>query len=178
MNDQAGLVQRVMAYRAAKASHEQATAKVANVQADLARQDALVELLGPKGILATALQAALGDFLAAVNGALAAFGFSLDIQVEPWQVLVRKGDAAPVRFALLSAGEQLWTALAFQLALAIVSGLKLVVVDAAEAVVGQHRAILTELVMAAPDVQVIVAMARGANEPAPDIPGLQVLRLA
>lgn len=147
------------------------------VVTDLTEAERVVALLGPKGAPATALQNALADFTDLINLALAGFGFRLQIQVEPFLVSVQSQTAGWRPFEMLSAGEQLWTGLAFQLALAVVSGLQFCALDAAEAVVGQNRAVLTGLVLQAPVGQVVVAMAKGAAEDSPVIDGLTVIRL-
>lgn len=170
-------VDAVTAYQWGKAAHQKAVKEAARLQADLDAAEANVALLGPKGIRATVLQQAVGGFESLINAALEGFGFSLAIQVEPFQVLIKVHGAAPRRFELLSAGEQLWTGLAFQVALAVVSGLNFCALDAAEAVVGENRALLTGLMMNAPVDQVVVAMAKGGHEPDPDVPGLTVIRL-
>jgi DNA repair exonuclease SbcCD ATPase subunit len=177
-----GLQQRVsdlVGYQTSLAAYQAAMAKAADLQAQLDEAERRVALLGPKGVRGKALQQALGEFQDMVNAALAPFGFDLAIQVEPWQVMVgRPGLAEPMRFDLLSAGEQLWTGLAFQVALAMASGLRWCALDAAEAVVGQRRAILTQLVMAAPVDQVLVGIAKGETEPVPSVAGLDVIKLA
>jgi energy-coupling factor transporter ATP-binding protein EcfA2 len=163
-------------YEAEHAAHTEAAARAGKLKAELVQAEAQVSLLGPKGVRATALQEKLGGFEQLINDALQPFGFAVRFSLDPWRVEVERGGHA-VAFDLLSAGEQVWTALGFQLALALVSGLNVAVVDAAEAVVGVHRQVFTSTVMAAPVAQVIVAMARGEAEASPDIPGLQVVRL-
>jgi energy-coupling factor transporter ATP-binding protein EcfA2 len=171
--------QRQDQHLASSQAYQQAAAAKARLVADVAAAEAAVALLGPKGVRADALNDALDGFHAMVNASLEPFGFALAITPDPWRVQVLKaGDGQALRFDLLSAGEQLWTGAAFQIALAVASGLKFAVVDAAEAVVGTHRQQITAMVMGAPLMdQVIVAMARGDAEPAPAIPGLQVIRL-
>lgn len=142
------------------------------------RLETLVDLLGPNGVRGQALQLAVAEFEDLINAALEPFGFTLAFQVEPFQVDVASKANGRRRYEMLSAGEQLWTGLAFQVALAVVSGLGFCVLDAAEAVVGENRALLTDLIMTAPVDQVVVAMAKGDDEQDPDIPGLQVIRLA
>lgn len=172
-------VASVQTYTALVERTKAAQERRAGLERELAEAEAIVDLLGPKGVQVKALDAALDDFLTMINAALAPFGFSLGISVEPWKVLVvnhqLRSEAIP--YQLLSAGEQLWTGAAFQLALAAASGLNFVALDAAEAVVDENRAILTQLVMTAPVDQVLVAMAKGANEPDPVIEGLQVIRM-
>ena len=165
------------AYQAQLNGRDRAQADLAKLQQQVAVADALVDLLGPKGLPAKVLGRAVGDFEAMINAALKPFGFSLSFLVDPWNVAVRTADQGqPIPFDLLSAGEQLWTGLAFQLALAALSGLNCCCLDAAETVVGVRRSVLTGLIMNAPVDQVIVAMAKAAGEAAPEIPGLQVIR--
>lgn len=165
---------RLQAVQTAQAAMDQQR----QAQEALAKQEALVALLGPSGVRADALAGKLEDFEAMINAALEPFGFLLQIVVDPWRVDIVRTDGSRLPFVLLSAGEQLWCSLAFQVALAVVSGLRFAVLDAAEAVVGKHRQLITGMVMGAPAMdQVIVAMARADNEPAPQLPGLQVIRL-
>lgn len=165
-------------YVAQLKGRDRAVAERAKLEGQLEQAEALVSLLGPKGLPPKLLGQAVVDFEGMINAALQGFGFTLSIQADPWGVFVRTPDVGqPIPFDLLSAGEQLWTGLAFQLALAAISGLDFCCLDAAESVVGQRRAILTQLVMGAPLAQVIVAMAKGSQEAAPEIPGLQVVRM-
>lgn len=163
-------------YEQAQRQHQQQAQRKAALDKRVQQAENLVALLGPKGIRLQYLDAALADFLAAVNAALEPFGFDMAINVEPWRVEVNQGQGA-VRFDLLSKGQQLWTGLAFQLTLAALSGLDFAVLDDAEAVVGLNRAVLTELILGAPVQQVLVAMAKSDDEPVPDIDGLQVVRV-
>lgn len=178
MDAQQKFLADLQAYRAQMHAAKQAKAQQADVAAKLERAEALVQLLGPKGIRATVLQTAVADFEAMINAALAAFGFKLAIEVDPWRIMVARGGGdAWVNFDMLSDGERNWTGLAFQLALAAMSGLDFCTLDAVETVVGQRRAILTQLVMKAPVGQVMVAMAKGDHEAPPELPGLQVIRM-
>lgn len=176
-----GKLAELVQYRDHVTTHQQAQARRQKLEDDLTKADGLVDLLGPKGIRATVLNAALDEFHAVLNAALQPFGWALQIQVDPWLVLVGPLTGSARRpFELLSAGEQLWTALSFQLALAAMSGLDFCALDAAEAVVGENRRLLTGVVLAAPVGQVLIGMAKGEDDPMPnpaDLPGLQVLRL-
>ncbi len=173
-------VSTLATYLAGQKAHQEAKDKRADLEADAERLDALVKVLGPTGARMQALQAALSIFHADINVALEPFGFSIEVQVDPWRVFVKTPDSGDdaIRFEMLSKGEQLWTGLAFQLALAKVTGLNFAAVDDVEAVVGKSRGLLTQVVMASDLDQVLVAMAAPADYPTPNIPGLQVLPLA
>lgn len=153
-----------------------ATTKRAELAADAKKWDALVDQLGPKGLRAKALQTALDDFQQTINAALRPFQFEVTIQVDPWQVVVQTPGAERLPFDLLSKGQQLWTGLAFQMALAAVSGLNAVVIDDVDGVVGRSLSTLTRLVMAVPVGQVLIVKAQADDQPAPDMDGLQVVR--
>lgn len=58
-----------------------------------------------------------------------------------------------------------------------VSGLDLVVIDDAEAVVGANRELLTRTIMESSVGQAIVVMAKGEQEAGPAFAGLQVVRM-
>jgi DNA repair exonuclease SbcCD ATPase subunit len=168
--------QELTTYRSEMKNMTAAFERRAAAEQDVTNLERVVELLGPKGVRARALQAALESFEQMINMALQPFDFSLSISVDPWRVNVttKRGTFA---YTMLSVGEQLWTGLAFQLALAAASGLNFAMLDASESVVGNRRSILTALVMAAPIDQVIVAMAKSDAEQAPEIDGLQVIRI-
>lgn len=165
-------------YAQALVNRENALVKQEQLKADLLEAERWVKLLGPTGARADALQTAVDDFHQAINAALAPFGFELAINVDPWLVRVltptTKG-ALP--YQLLSKGQKLWTGLALQLALAAVSGLNFCVIDDVDGVVGQNLKMLTALVMTAPVDQVLIIKAQADDQAAPELPGLQVVRV-
>lgn len=167
---------RQVEYETQLQNHRQSLAKQADLRVAVDRAEALCDLLGPNGISAKLLQGAVADFEEAMNAALERFGFRIGFTVEPWKVEINSGDGW-LRYELLSDGQKIWTSVAFQLALAKVSGLDFCVIDRAEAVVGEHRAILTDLIMDAPVGQVLIAMAKADGDELPDLEGLQVIAL-
>lgn len=170
---------RILAdYLTAQAAHQKGVTARQELEAKVDQAEALVKLLGPTGVRVRALDAALSAFVTAMNAALTRFGFDVNFSVDPWLVAVRiVGGDMPVRFEMLSKGQKLWVGLAFQLALADVSGLDFCVIDDLEAVVGQNRAEVTATVMTSHLGQILVSMAKADNEPGPAFPGLQVVRL-
>lgn len=151
----------------------------AKVQAEYDEADRLVGLLGPKGIQTKALGEALTAFHDMINAHLEPFGFSLRFSVDPWVVEVIHGNSGkPLPYALLSKGQKLWTALAFQVALAKQSGLDFCIVDDVESVVGESRGLLTDLALDADVGQMIIIKAQDSQEQVQDIDGVQVVRMA
>ena len=170
--------QTAVQHQAAQVAFENAQKARQAAEGEVDRQEALVKLLGPGGVRLAALTEALEAFNEQISDALAPFGFSLTIKADPWEVLVNTADGDGIRFEMLSKGQRLWTGLAFQLALAKVSGLGFVVIDDVEAVVGQARRQLTEAVMTADLDQILVALAKPDDEPAPALDGLRVIRVS
>lgn len=179
-------VRTVAEFETAEAAYQAAKTKKTELEQKVEAAEDLVAKLGPTGIRVPILQERLGGFHAEINRALEAFGFSLEIRVNPWDVIVTTA-LGPVRWEMLSKGQRLWTGLAFQLALADVSGLDFCVIDDAEAVVGEHRQMMTGTVMTASTGQIMVMMAKSdaeansvkeAAEADPDLAGLQVFKVA
>lgn len=144
---------------------------------DVADAEAMVELLGPGGVRLKVLATALDKFSKDISQALEPFGFTMTFSADPWQVLVDTPEGEGIRFEMLSKGQRLWTALAFQMSLAKMAGLTFAVIDDIESVVGKHRGILTEAVMTSDLDQVLVAMAKPDEEAAPKMQGLQIVRV-
>lgn len=159
-------------YQAATVGRADALATKARLEQEVTALDALVDKLGPKGVQVVALTQAIGEFEAAVNAALALAGFELTFGADPWGVRV---NGRP--YDLLSDGEKLTVGTAFQNALAAISGLDLVIVDATETTVGTLRQAVTTTLMMSPIGQALIAVAKPADDPVPDIDGLQVVRL-
>lgn len=185
------------AYAAAVEARNRAAAARKTVEDQLTEAEARCKLLGPKGVAMKALAGKLGAFTDEINHALGRFGFSLEFQIDPWDVLIRReGRPKPISFDMLSKGEQLWTGAAFQLALAKMSGVGLCAIDDVESVVNAEewnnaRRVLTGIVMQSEAEQVIVAMAKGDHDPLcpkwaggsctcgtePQVDGLQVVQM-
>jgi DNA repair exonuclease SbcCD ATPase subunit len=137
-------------------TYEKATADRTAAAKAFDEAEAKVELLGPKGARVRALGAALEDFQARINGGLARFGYQLRIVADPWLVLVNSRPAE-----LLSASERFQVGVAIQLALASVTGVHVVAIDAADVLVGEDRRALGAVLDAAdPAVQVLVTMSQ------------------
>jgi len=175
-------VKAASAYQSIKAVRDRMQTAYDAAAKDVEACEAKVKLLGPKGVRLTKLTSALDTFHEAINARLQPFGFQLAFQVDPWEVQVAHGGTV-TPFERLSKGERAWTAAAFQLALAEVSGLGFCCIDDLEAVVNhstwlQARKLLTGMIMSAAVGQVVIAMAKGDQDGAdPQGAGLQVVRM-
>jgi hypothetical protein len=91
----------------------------------------------------------MGSFTEDLNQRLAAFGYACQIALEPFEVRVSASKANPFDLSLeqLSESEQFRFGVAFQIALAMVTGLRFVVIDRADVLDKEKRKMLTCLLV-------------------------------
>jgi exonuclease SbcC len=140
--------------------HEDKTKQREAAAEKLQALESRVELLGPKGARVGALGSALEAFQHDINYALDEFGYVLAFSVDPWGVNVSGRDSA-----LLSSSERLRVGLCFALALAKVTGINFVALDAADMLDAQGRGVLMEVLTNVEGVQVVVAATRETELP-------------
>lgn len=156
------VLEEVAAYRAAQAAHEAGAARAAAAMERAAGYAAMEAALRPDGAVGASLvdpRARLDALAGEVARAMGVPGVVLD---EEWEVRV---NGAPL--ALCSASEAWRVRAAFAIALASISGVRLVVLDEAAICVGQARAALVQALVAAGAHydQVWLATSRGEREP-------------
>lgn len=122
---------------------EQAQAK-AEAQARLKDLETLVAAFGASGIPERLLSERLGALQARLNEILSGFGMTLALTTKPWRVLL---NGIPAELA--SASERFRAGVAFQVALAELTKVRLVVVDAADVLDKTNRAVLFDLLATA-----------------------------
>jgi DNA repair exonuclease SbcCD ATPase subunit len=144
----------VKAQHAARAAYQAALQAQKTAAAALAEAERACDLYGPKGARVKALEAALTDFHARINGALDRFGYTLRVVADPWLVLVNGRPAS-----LLSKSERLQAGIAVQLAIAEISGFGFVAIDQVDLFDAENRRAFGALLDATP-VQVLAAMTR------------------
>ena len=144
----------------AKAKYDEALAtrkKLANKHEALEK---LVAYFGPKGVQATALTDSAAKFEAEMNGFLAGWGFRCSLQFEPYSFragLLNSQETFVLK--AMSDGQRAMFAAAFQVALAKVTGIGFVCVDAAEVFSEENRVTLFKNLVGAKLEQVIVIAA-------------------
>jgi DNA repair exonuclease SbcCD ATPase subunit len=116
-----------------KKAKEEARAKGQALQLKLSKLEELVKYFGPgdAGIQAKLLSEHVGAFQVSMNKVLASWGYECSLSFEPYVFGIKRGDTT-LALNLLSGSEQHQFAIAFQVALAIHSGLLFAVVDASE----------------------------------------------
>jgi DNA repair exonuclease SbcCD ATPase subunit len=90
----------------------------------------LVQYFGPNGVKAELLASHIGTFSSAMNAALQRWGYVCSFQIEPYGfVVTNTATKATLPLRALSGSERLRFCVAFQVALAQVSEIRMVVVD-------------------------------------------------
>jgi len=100
----------------------------------------------------------MGSFTQDLNRHLAAFGFTCKIAFDPFEILVSSSTENHFGLSLkhLSESEQFRFGVAFQIALAMVTGLRFVVIDRADVLDKGRRKMLTSLLLNSKLEQAIV----------------------
>jgi DNA repair exonuclease SbcCD ATPase subunit len=156
--------------------HEKRVAEVAEERRVLEIKkrhlESLVDFYGPTGIKIELVQKKIEEFAASINRHMAAFGFTIEIIVEPWQILAK---GRPV--TRLSRSERFRAGVAFQIALAKATGFNFVSVDNAEILVPAARqAMMKTLLESGLDQAIVfstIMVAEDQFKP-PKVTGLEV----
>ena len=111
--------------------------------------DRLTEFFGPNGATMHQSSGRIGSFTEDLKRHLAAFRYSSSIVLEPFELRVGSSSDDRLGFSLkqLSESERFRFSVAFQIALAIVTGLRFVVIDRADVLDKDRRKLLTGLLM-------------------------------
>jgi hypothetical protein len=144
--------------------------KIVSNQASLNK---LVEYFGAEGVKAELLAASIGLFMDEMNIVLAQWGYLCQISIEPYvlAIMFRDGENMPhfIQLKHLSKSQRYRFATAFQVALAIISGFKFVIVDEADIYDQQGRSGLFEALSSGELDQAII-LATDERTAVPDIP--------
>lgn len=117
----------------------------------------LVDYFGPKGIQAKLLDEHVGGFESSMNTVLKGWGYRCHLQFDPFVFGVSfDGKEQVYNLQTISASQTAMFSIAFQVALAKVSGLNFVVVDAADIFLDANRSALYGALIGAGLDQVIV----------------------
>jgi DNA repair exonuclease SbcCD ATPase subunit len=152
----AALTAAIQADTAIKARAEAMDTK-AKLDAKQSLLEKLVEYFGPKGIQAKLLDEHVGGFEGNMNKVLATWGYACHLQFEPFQFsLSFAGKDRVYNLRTISKSQKHAFSIAFQVALAKVSGFNFVVVDEADLFLDANRGQMYRALMGAGLDQVIV----------------------
>jgi hypothetical protein len=169
---------KVAADEQARTEHAAKVKQRQGIEEKRAAADKIAKWAAPGEAQATMTGSKMGAFQIAINDVLHAFGYDVQIPGPDLEMLIGPFPIGQqLRTSQLSESEQFRFSVAFQVALAKVSGLGLVVLDGADVLVGPNRGILMETIMQAGLDQVFVlASTTDLLTPAPA--GIYVFSLA
>ena len=142
--------------------------------------DRLTEFFGPNGAIMRQVSSRMGSFTEDLNRHVGAFGYTCTIALEPFEIRVTSSKDTPIGLSLeqLSESEKFRFGVAFQIALAMATGLRFVVIDRADALDKERRKLLSGLLLNRSLDQAIV-LATSEEAPPSVVPqGVKFLTLA
>jgi AAA ATPase domain len=142
--------------------------------------DKLIEFLAPTGGVMAQASGRIGSFAESLNLRLAALGYECNLALDPFEIRVIF--STDKRFDLplshLSESEQFRFGVAFQIALAMLTGVQFVVIDRADLLDTERRKMLTCLLVNS-DLEQAIVLATGEAGPPSIVPqGVKFLSLA
>jgi hypothetical protein len=154
--------------------------ETSSLEARIGLLDRLTEFLGPNGAMMGQACGRMGSFTEDLNRHLAAFGYTCSFALEPFEILISSSRDNHFRLSLkqLSESEQFRFVVAFQIALAIVTGLRFVVIDRADLLDRERRKMLTGLLLNSKLDQAIVLATSDETPPSIVPQGVKFLSLA
>jgi DNA repair exonuclease SbcCD ATPase subunit len=141
--------------------------------------DRLTEFFGPIGAVMGQSCRRMGSFAEDLNRHLAAFGYTCNIALEPFEIRVISSNDDRLGFSLkhLSESERFRFSVAFQIALAIVTGLRFVVIDRADVLDKDKRKLFSGLLMNSGLDQAVVLASSDEAPPSIVLQGVKFLNL-
>lgn len=163
----------------AKNRWETSAREKATLEARISLLDRLIEFFGLNGALMGQANCRMGSFTEALNRHLAAFGYTCKFSLDPFEIRVSSSKDNPFGLPLkhLSESERFGFGVAFQIALALVTGLRFVVMDRADVLDREKRKMLTSLLMNSKLDQAIVLATSDEPVPSHAVRGVKFLGL-
>ncbi len=142
--------------------------------------DRLTEFFEPTSAMMGQAVGRMGSFAENLNRYLASFGYACSIALEPFEIIVNSSKDTHIGRSLkhLSESERFRFGVAFQIALAMVMGLRFVVIDRADMLDKERRKMLTSLLLSGELDQAIVLATSEEGPPSIMPEGVKFLSLA
>jgi DNA repair exonuclease SbcCD ATPase subunit len=142
--------------------------------------DRLTEFFGPSGPIMGQASGRMASFTGDLNRQLAAFDYTCQITLDPFEIRVCSSKDNPFGFSLeqLSESERFRFGVAFQCALAMVTGLRFILIDRADMLDKERRKTLTGLLVNSALDQAIVLATSDETPPSIIPQGVKFLSLA
>ena len=173
------VLEKVLQIENAKDRWEASVREKSDLETKVGLLDRLTEFFGPNGAMMRQAQDRMGLFTEEMNRHLAVFGYTCTIALDPFEIRVSRSKDNHFSLPLkhLSESEQFRFGVAFQIALAMVTGLRFVVIDRADLLDKEKRKTLTSLLLNSKLDQAIV-LATSEDAPPSIVPqGVKFLSL-
>ncbi len=174
------VLEKAQQFGSAKEMWETYVREKSSLETKIGLLDRLTEFFGPSGAVECQVGGRIGSFTKDLNRHLAAFGYTCNFALEPFEIRVSSSKDSGFSFSLrhLSESERFRFGVAFQIALAKITGLRFVVIDRADVLDKEKRKMLTTLLVNSDLDQAIVLAT--SEEAAPSImpQGVKFLSLA
>lgn len=143
------VLEKVQQIESAKDRWEASVREKSGLETKIGLLDRLTEFFGPNGAMMGQAQGRMGPFTEDLNRHLAVFGYTSTIALDPFEIRVSgsKDNHFSLPLKHLSESEQFRFGVAFQISLAMVTGLRFVVIDRADLLDKEKRKMLTSLLL-------------------------------
>jgi len=176
-----GIEQQIVRYEEQVKAFEETKKKRADLEVEVQELETLCSYFGDKGPLKAALVGGkLPAFEARMNGVLARFGFHCTLSLDPYSITVAHLEGkSGLKLNQLSESQRFRFGIAFQVALAEVTGVRLVVIDRADMLSNEARGqLIHELEESKLDQAFILATGDPFSGDLPEVPGVAFFELA
>ena len=174
------VLEKAQQFESAKERWETYVREKSSLEVKIGLLDRLTEFFGPSGPIMGQASGRMGSFTEDLNRHLAAFGYTCSLALDPFEIRVISSKDNHVGLTLkhLSESEQFRFGVTFQSALAMVTGLRFVVIDRADLLDKEKRKLLTSLLVNSGLDQAIVLATSEEAPPSIAPQGVKFLSLA
>jgi RecF/RecN/SMC N terminal domain len=143
------VLEKVLQIKNAKTTWEASVREKSGLETKIGLLDRLTEFFGPNGAMMGQASGRMRSFTEGLNRHLAVFGYTCTIPLDPCEIRVSRSKDNHFSLPLkhLSESEQFRFGVAFQIALAMVTGLRFAVIDRADLLDKEKRKMLTSLLL-------------------------------
>ncbi|MFI5091996.1 MAG: AAA family ATPase [Candidatus Acidiferrales bacterium] len=152
------VLEKTQQLQSLKERWEMYLAEKSSLERKIGALGSLTEFFGPNGAMMGQACGRMGSFVEDLNRHLAGFGYTCKIALEPFEIRVstNRDNRGGLSLKYLSESEQFRFGVAFQIALAMVTGLRFVVIDGADILDKKRRKMLASLLVSSKLDQAIV----------------------
>jgi DNA repair exonuclease SbcCD ATPase subunit len=173
------VLEKVLQIENARDTWDASVREKSGLETQIGLLDRLTAFFGPNGAMMRQASCRMGSFTEDLNRHLAGFGYTCTIALDPFEIRVSgsKDNHFSLPLKHLSESEQFRFGVAFQIALAMLTGVQFVVIDRADLLDTERRKMLTGLLVNS-DLEQAIVLATGEAGPPSIVPqGVKFLSL-